>query len=508
MLEEYGLPGNIRVPFVYFGVDNSLAGYYQNNTRVLMYGQMDATGKATPEMAVQVFGNEDQLFGPSSMLAQMIRVLRKNNSMAEVWAMPLEDSSSGIKAAWAVTFADIPVPQSELVYLLIAGTQYRITVLATDTNATAAAKMAAEINADIRCPVTASAAGDVLTLTARHSGAAAGGIDIRSVYRRQRIAAPHSAKLTITQTAVGAGDPTCATSLSNLADEPFDWICYPYLDAANLSAITNEMNDTSGRWNAMRQLYGHVFSAVVDTPANRVALGNMLNSQHLSILGLYGTPTPAYLIAAALTAKANLHLSTPPELSRPLQTIALECVLPPEVEDVDDKMTRQVMYFNGIGGVQVWRDGTVAIDRVLTTYHTNRYGAPDPSYLDVQTLAQLQYMIRYLQYRMTQTFPRHALKDDDDFLVPGSYTATPHIVKSYLVAWAQELEWLNVIEDIPRFITLLEVERDRVDPNVLNIIVRPDLVNQFRIAKILVQFFNEYPANAIPGIETGAAVGV
>ncbi len=103
---------------------------------------------------------------------------------------------------------------------------------------------------------------------------------------------------------------------------------------------------------------------------------------------------------------------------------------------------------------------------------------------------------------MTSIFPRHALKDDGEFLVPGSYTATPQIIKSYIVAFAQELNWRNIIEDMDRFEQLLEVERDQTDPNVVNIIVRPDFVNQFRIGKILVQFFLEYPQNAIPGIET------
>ncbi len=394
MLEEHGLPGNIRVPFVYFGVDNSLAGFYQSNTRALIVGQMNIDkGYATPNKAVQVFGNEDYLFGVGSMLTEMIRIYRQNNGIAEVWALPLEDAAAGVKAEWTVTLSGSPVKKTDIVYLLVAGQQYRTIAGPLDSDADIAARLADAVNADKRAPVTAQATGNVVTLTARHAGAAAGTIDVRTEYRRQRVFQPLELTTVVTQTTVGAGNPDCADAVGNLSDEPFDWVAWPYLDAANLLAIDNEYSDYTGRWNAMQELYGHVFAVYQDTPTNRVALGDTLNNQHLSILGLYGSPTPDYLIAAALTGKAQLHLSDAPELSRPLQTIPLACVLPPEVEDVDNKYIRQTLYFSGIGGVQVQRDGTVLLDRVLTTYHSNRWGADDSSYLDVQTLAQLQYLV-------------------------------------------------------------------------------------------------------------------
>ena len=502
MLEEYGLPGNIRVPFLYFGVDNSLAGFFQSNTRALIVGQMNpVSGSATPDVAQQVFGNEDYLFGVGSMVSEMIKVYRKNNAVAEIWALPLLDDAAAIKSEWTVTISNTPITRSDIVYLMIAGQQYRAIATSQDTEATIAQRLSDEINDDPTAVVVATAAAGVITLVAKHGGEAAGQLDVRSEYRRQRMPKPIELGVTIAQTVVGAGNPDCSVAVGNLSDEPFDWVAFPYLDGANLVSIDDEYSDYTGRWNAMQQLYGHVLSAYQASPAQRVALGDTLNNQHLSILGLYGSPTPSYLISAALTGKCQLHLSDAPELSRPLQTIPLACVLAPEIEDVDDKQVRQVMYFSGIGGVHVRRDGTVCIDRVLTTYHTNRWGADDPSYLDIQTLAQLQYLIRYLNQRITSIFPRHALKGDGEYLPPGSYTATPQIIKSYLVSFAQELNWLNVLEDVDRFKNLLEVERDPIDPNVVNMIIRPDFVNQFRIGKILTQFFLEYPQQAIPGLE-------
>lgn len=505
MLEAYGVPSNIRVPFLYFGVDNSLAGFFQSSTRALIVGQMDeAFGTATASQAIQVFNNEDYLFGVGSMITQMIRAYRKNNGTAEIWALPVADA--GTKSVWTVTISGASPDQAEIVSLLVAGETYQVNALPTDDSAAIASKLVSSINDNPRAPVLATLVGSVVTLTAKHAGEAAGSIDVRAEYRRRNITLPATIGVAVAQTVVGAGNPDCSAAVANLAEEPFEWVAFPYLDSNNLTAISNEYNDTSGRWSGMRQLYGHIFSTMDATTANRIALGQSLNSQHLSIPTLYKSPTPAYLIAAAVAGKAQLHLSDAPELSRPLQTIKLECVMPPEIADVDDKTTRQVLYYNGLGGFAVSRDGSVMIDRLLTTYHTNAWGADDNSYLDVQILAQLMYMIRYINAKKTQVFPRHSLKNDGEYLPPGSYTATPAIVKPYLAAWGEELGRLNVIEDVERFISLISIGRNPNDPNALDMIIRPDLVNQYRIGKILVQFFNQYPQNAIPGVEVATGV--
>ena len=489
-----GVPSNTRVPFTYFGLDNSQAGFFQSDTRILVFGQKLPAGSATDGQIVQVFGNQAGLFGQGSMLSSMIDTITLNAANAEVWAIPLADV--GVAGEWTVTVTST-ITTAQVVNLLINGQVFQVTAFTTDTDDDIATNLAAAINADVSVPVTAVAAANVITLTAKSLGEIAGDVDIRNEYRRLRVS-NSEVLLTVAQTVAPAGAPDVTAAVNGLADEAFDWIANPYTDTVSINALSSELSDLSGRWGALQALYGHAGAAIKDTPANLSAFGNTLNDQHLSLLGFAGSPTPAYNITAALVAKFWLHLSTAPELSRPMQTIELSGVLAPEAEEVFNKQVRQTLYFDGIGSVTVDRDGTVRIDRVLTTYKTNDAGAPDSSYLDVQTLAQLQYLIRYFDARIKQLYPRHALRGDLEISPPGSFTVTPRDVRNTLIAAAQELSNQNVIEDVQGFVERVIVQRasdNGGDPNCLEMIIQPDLVNQFRIAKILVQFFNQYPQN-------------
>ena len=497
LLVGNGLPADFRVPFAYFGLDKTGAGSPSTgDCCMLVYGQFNATGSTTgvagsaeAGKAVQVFNNEDALFGTDSMLSDMIRIARKNNPGVGLWAVPLADV--GAQAAWTVTFADVTDAQNQTVTLMVGCTPYSYTLVDGDTVADVAAAFAELIANNPASPVTAVAAAGVLTLTAKHAGEAAGLIDVRLTYRRLGYTLPAAVDATVAQTVVGAGVPDIAAALANTSCQVCKWIAFPYTDVASLKLIGNEFNGTSGRWNAMEMTYGHIISAINATPADAVALGTQLNDPHLTVANLYGSPTPAYNVAAALTSVAARHLCSAPELSRPLQTIALDCVCAPELEDAcsDNSAILNQYYHNGIAGLTADRSGVVRINRLITTYQQNAWGADDDSCLDIQTLAQLQYIMTYLRQRLETVFPRHALKDDGNFIVPGSFTATPGILKAYMAAWAAELRDLNVIENVDEFVDQLSVRRSTLDPNAVDIIIKPDLVNQLRIVRVLVNFY-------------------
>jgi phage tail sheath gpL-like len=155
---------------------------------------------------------------------------------------------------------------------------------------------------------------------------------------------------------------------------------------------------------------------------------------------------------------------------------------------------RNVLYFDGIGGFTVTREGTVRIDRMLTTYQTNANGDPDSSYLDVQVLAQLQYLIRFFRFKITQTYPRASLKKDSEKRLPGQFSVRPKDIKATMIAGAKELANQNVIEDVEVFAQLIIVQISESDPNCVEMVISPDLVNQWRLGKTLVQFYNQYPS--------------
>ena len=339
LLVGNGLPADFRVPFAYFGLDKTGAGSPSTgDCCMLVYGQFNATGSTTgvagsaeAGKAIQVFSNEDALFGADSMLSDMIRIARKNNPGVGIWAVPLEDV--GAQAKWEIELNGVNAIINETLTLLVGCKTYSYTFLDGDNGISAALALAEVINADPSSYVTAVASGKVITLTAKHAGEAAGQVSVLAKYNRLGYTIPSGLTVEITKTANGSGVPDIASALANTSCQVCKWIAFPYTDVASLKLIGNEFNGTSGRWNAMEMTYGHIISAINATPADAVALGTQLNDPHLTVANLYGSPTPAYNVAAALTSVAARHLCSAPELSRPLQTIALDCVCAPEIED-------------------------------------------------------------------------------------------------------------------------------------------------------------------------------
>lgn len=85
-------------------------------------------------------------------------------------------------------------------------------------------------------------------------------------------------------------------------------------------------------------------------------------------------------------------------------------------------------------------------------------------------------------------YPRHKLASDGTHFGPGQAVVTPSIIRSELIAEYQELEDQALVEDLGAFKEALVVERDANDPNRVNVLLPPNLVNQLRIFAVLAQF--------------------
>src|SRR4029077_12422361 len=121
----------------------------------------------------------------------------------------------------------------------------------------------------------------------------------------------------------------------------------------------------------------------------------------------------------------------------------------------------------------------------------------DPSWLDVQTPATLQYLVRTLRGAILTKFPRHKLANDGTHFGAGQAIVTPKILRAELVAQYATLESLGMVENIDAFKQFLIVERDVVDPNRVNVLLPPDLVNQLRVFAALVQFRLQYSPQSL-----------
>jgi len=70
----------------------------------------------------------------------------------------------------------------------------------------------------------------------------------------------------------------------------------------------------------------------------------------------------------------------------------------------------------------------------------------------------------------------------------GQAIVTPNIIRSELIALAREWEEAGLVEGLDQFVADLIVERDQGNPNRVNALVPPDIVNQFRSFAAAIQF--------------------
>ncbi|MEL6746224.1 MAG: phage tail sheath C-terminal domain-containing protein [Pseudomonadota bacterium] len=494
------IPGNIRVPFV--SIEFAPGGTpFQEQQRHLVIGQVDATASVTTGETFQVRdGRERGAELGRGMLADMCLAARRNAVLHEMHALPIAEPASGSKAVGKISVpaADYPIAAPIQLPFYVGGRRYTILADAGDDEDQVAADIAAAINADPDRRATATVNGsnaNEVDVEARHKGELGNSIRLEKGLRGEP--GTELAPLTFTQFSGGSGNPDIGSILDTLVDEQWDWISMPYTDATNVGHMADFLRE---QWNYLAAEYGGAISAKdADVSALTTFGNNYKRNLYQSIVPAYRFETPPWVTTAALGAKCAKHLSSPPELSRPLQTITLlddEGFLrgPRTTADRFSKADRQTLYFDGISGLR-YLGSEVQIERLTTMYQTNAWGDPDATYLDLNTLAQNQYGARYFRQYVTNAYPRAALADDTEPFRPGF--ARPKDIRDALIHCYRELCNLGVFEDTPTFARDLLVERDPVDHNRVNASLPVDHVNQFRI--FAVQMVN-YMQRERPGL--------
>lgn len=485
------IPSDLRVPLFYAEIDNSQAGYSQQAQRTLLIGPMLASGTAVPgrPLPVAAAAQAAALFGAGSILASMVATYRAGDDTGQLWCLPLADPAGAVAAAGTVTFAGMAAESGTLA-LYVAGSRVTVPVAAGAAAAALAPLLIAAINA-AALPVTAAADGAAtLRLTARHGGAIGNDIDLRINHRGAAGGESVPAGLTVTVTAMagGAGLPDLAAALAGLGDEEYDFVALPWTDTAALDAVQAEWGPETGRWSWSQQVYGHVFAARGGTLGQLSAFGAARNDPHISIMaypaGAGGSPSAPWSWAAAVTAAAARSLKADP--ARPLQTLTLPGILAPSQPFI--RAERQVLLWDGMATHMVGADGTVMIERLVTTYQRNAYGQTEPSYLDVETLATLWTVLRRLRSAVTTKYGRHKLASDGTRFGAGQAIVTTAVIKAEQVAQYAQMEEEGLVENTAAFARALIVERAADNPNRVNVLYPPDLVNQLRIFAVKVQF--------------------
>ena len=483
------IPSNLRTPLFYAEVDNSRANTASEIQRTLIIGEKTTAGTGTADTVNLVSGSNDAatLAGVNSMLAAHVAAYRKADTAGELWIGILAANAGGTAATGTVTFGGTPTANGSFFFYL-GGVRYVLPVLTTSTSAQLATALAALVNADLTCPFTAAAVAAVVTFTADNKGPLGNDFPMVVSFYGLPGGEPLVAGLTATivQMNGGATPPALTNLLVNIGDKAFDFIVCPYSDTTTLDALKAFLNDSTGRWSYSQQSYGHVFTTTGGSLSTCVTFGSARNDQHASCLGINNSPTPLSVWAAAYAGACAASLRIDP--ARPLQTVTIPGVIAPPLTSRFVLSDRNTLLYNGISTFTVADDGTVAIENVITTYQKNAFGSADDSYLQIETMFNLVFQMRFLRTRITSKFPRMKLADNGTPFGAGSAIVTPNIVRAELIAAYAELEEQGLAQDADVFAANLVVQRAASNPNRLDVLFPTILIAQLRIFALLAQF--------------------
>ena len=483
------IPSNLRVPLFYAEFDNTRAvqGSATQEYKTLLIGNRLAAG-TKPALEPHVITSKeqaDEYFGIGSVLADMADYYLRNARVNELTCVALDDDGAGVAATGDILFAGTAT-KAGTVSLMIGGKNIRVGVAVGDTAADVAAAVVAEMadaandNLTVSSVVNGGTAEQV-DLTAKNKGEHGNETDVRhSYFAGEEL--PEGITATITALSGGTSNPDVDLVWPVLGDTQYILMVTPYTDASNLTKMETEL---TGRFGPLDANDGYALYGKRDNLAGLQTLGNSRNSQFSTIMGVAGPNSP-WQWAAAISGQVSESAANDP--ARPFQTLPLLGVLAPSQSERFTLTERNLLLFDGIATYSVDSGSRVLIEAMITTYKENAFGAPDISYLYLNTLLTLSYLRFDLKARITLRFPRHKLANDGTRFNPGQAIVTPNVIKAEVVSKFLVWEAAGLVENFAQFKNDLIVERNANNPNRVDILLPPDLVNQLRIVGTKIQF--------------------
>ncbi|TCS35796.1 phage tail sheath gpL-like [Paucimonas lemoignei] len=486
------VPADILVPGQYIEIDGSRAdtGTPPIPRKIVIIGNKLPGGTAitaTPtEEAIATADRAVQLGGRGSLLAQMAIEAFKAHPYGKFTLIATDDLGDGAAATGAIAVAG-PATESGTLALYIDATKVSVGVTKADTATTIAAAIAAKINANPDLPLTAAVDGSdaaKVNLSARHKGECGNDIDVRyNFYMGEAL--PSGVTLTVTKMTGGTGNPDIGPLLAAIrGDDRIVLIC-PWTDASNMAKIEA---DFAERFGPMKQQESHCFVSVSGTYASLNTYGGLRNSPHTTVVVREGSMVSPWRIAASVAGRCALRGSADP--ARPFFGMTLPGLPAPAEKDRFDQPTRNNLLKAGISTLRYGPDGTVMIEMIVSTYKTNSMGVPTRAYFKIQSKWTADYFRYAWKVLIATRYPDFKLANDDTDFAPGQPIVTAKTLRLETVALAKDLEYAGLLENIADFKNTLIMLRSQANPNQVNSVASPDLVNQFDVFAAAIKFIN------------------
>jgi phage tail sheath gpL-like len=191
--------------------------------------------------------------------------------------------------------------------------------------------------------------------------------------------------------------------------------------------------------------------------------------------GINGSPHPSWLWVTGFSARLQPWLSdcVTGNVSRNQTGLVVQGVLPPRDPSLWPNYSgRNTLVNSGISTFQVGADGSLQIDKVVTTYRTGIGGQPDTIFRDIQKMYQTAGTLKYFRAQLAAEQGNKSIVDENPQGLEA-LTTTLDIKASFVHAY---VSLPGVLDDAKSFGSQLVVarnnsNRDRVDvfcPLVMN----------------------------------------
>jgi phage tail sheath gpL-like len=467
--------------------------------KALLIGQRLSSG-TKPELERVRLTNADQAgtyFGVGSMLHRQAKKWFQGNKLTETYAIALDDASGDSQAAGTVIVTGTATASGSLA-LMVNGVSVPVGVTVGMTASQVGDAIVAAIAAITYLPVSGVNTSGSVAITAKNGGLVGNTIDMRINYFAGEVT-PAGLVATINgsgQQGVlsgGAVNPDLQDVIDILGEEWYQIIVCPYVDSANMLAIETELTD---RASYLRMIDGVYVTSYRPTGADMAtklsalqAFGQARNSRFATCMHGTDTPNDAVDVCASYGAQIATEGSIDP--ARPFKTLELVGILPPAVGNRFLIAEDNSLLYDGISTFMADSGGRVRIEQAITMYQKNDAGADSISYYKVNTVLTLMFLRYDFRTQIQTRYPRAKLANDGVRVASGQQVITPKIGKAEALSIFRGWELLGLCENIDQFKNDLVCERNISDPNRLDWILPPDLVNQFDIGAATIQFLLE-----------------
>lgn len=353
---------------------------------LLLLGTKLSGGTATADADIlDVLSGDDAVayFGAGAELTRMCQAALRIPGV-NLKALAVAENGSAVAGSATITVGGTWSAAGEP-GVRIDGKLYRFTVGASDSTTTAAASLAAAINADPDAAVSASPSAAVVTITTRSKGVRANqrrvAKDLSLAQSGLTIALSGGTATTggVTPLSSGAGADDVTNALALMATDQYDYIVPAQADSTNIALVKAHVAAQAG---PTVNFLEHYIVAGTGTLAASVSIAQTtLNDARAQVLWyLYGETVPAEVAAVWGAIRATTEGENP---NPNYDDVQLPGVAPQSQKaDIAQHATLKSALNTGVTPLKTRSDGSVVMCRAIVTRSLNG-SAPDYRTLDV-----------------------------------------------------------------------------------------------------------------------------